>query len=200
MANPRIGLFLEDVAHERFVTSIVKKVADESGIAVTFDIRNASGGASRMLAELRRFLRQFGKAGYAPHDLLIVVQDTDCRGERAVKSGVNSTAERAGYLGKIIVAAPDPHIEIWYLADPSAVQAVSGSDRLVRIPSGECDKDIYKDRLLDEFRYNPLGGIESAASIVAIMDMYRAGRNVRSLGNFVQELRGALTRFAGAPR
>ena len=199
MANPVIGLFLEDVAHERFVTSIVKKVADESGIAVTFRIRNASGGAPRMLAELRRFLRQYGKADYAQHDLLIVVQDTVCKGEGAIKRGVNSTVARAGYLGKIIVAAPDPHIEIWYLADPNAVQAVSGSDRLAPIPSGECDKDIYKDRLRNEFRDNPLGGIESAASIVSAMNLYQAGRNVRSLRNFVQELRGALATFAGAP-
>ena len=199
MANPVIGLFLEDVAQENFVTSVVKKVADESGIVVTFRIRNASGGAPRMLAELRRFLRQYGKPGYAQHDLLIVVQDTDCKGERAVKSGVNTSVARAGYLGKIIVAAPDPHIEIWYLADPNAVQAVSGSDRLAQIPPGDCDKDIYKDRLLNEFRDNPLGGIESAASIVSAMDMYRAGRNVRSLGSFIQELRGALATFAGAP-
>lgn len=199
MANPVIGLFLEDVAHERFVTSIVKKVAKDAGIAVTFDIRNASGGAPRMLAELRRFLRQYKKAGYAEYDLLIVVQDTDCKGEGAVKNGVNSTLEKAEYLGETIVAAPDPHIEIWYLADPNAVQAVSGSDRLAPIPSGECDKDIYKHRMRNEFGDDPLGGTERALSIVAAMDMYRAGRNVRSLGNFVQELRGALARFADAP-
>ena len=199
MANPVIGLFLEDVAHERFVTSVVEKVAEDAGISVTCEIRNAAGGAPRMLAGLRRFLRQYGTAGYAPYDLLIVVQDTDCKGEGAVKRGVNSALQKAGYLGKIIVAAPGPHIEIWYLADPNAVQAVSGSDRLAPIPSGECEKDIYKDRLLSEFRDKPLGGIESAASIVSAMNMYRAGRNVRSLGNFVQELRGALATFADAP-
>ena len=44
MANPVIGLFLEDVAHERFVTSVVEKVAEDAGIAVTRDIRNAAGG------------------------------------------------------------------------------------------------------------------------------------------------------------
>lgn len=44
MANPTIGLFLEDVAQERFVTSVVKKVADDAGIAVTREIRNAAGG------------------------------------------------------------------------------------------------------------------------------------------------------------
>lgn len=199
MANPVIGLFLEDVAQEKFVTSIVEKVADESGIVVTFDIRNASGGAPKVLSELRRFLRQCKKAGYAEYDLLIVVQDTDCKGEGAVKNGVNSTLEKAGYLGETIVAAPDPHIEIWYLADPNAVQTVSGSDRLAPIPSGECDKDIYKKGLRNEFQDNPLGGTESAASIVAAMNLHQAGRNVGSLGNFVQEIRSALARFAGAP-
>ena len=44
MANPFIGLFLEDVAHERFVTSVVEKVADDAGIAVTREIRNGAGG------------------------------------------------------------------------------------------------------------------------------------------------------------
>lgn len=199
MANPIIALFLEDAAHERFVTNIVEKVADETGITVTFDIRNAAGGAPKMLAELRRFLRRYRKAGYSSHDLLIVVQDTDCKGEVAIKRRVNLAVERAGYLGKTIVATPDPHIEIWYLADPNAVQTVSGSDRLAPIPSGECDKNIYKDRLRVGFRDNPLVGVENAASVVSAMDLYQAGRNVRSLRNFVQELRGALTTFAAAP-
>ena len=199
MANPHIGMFMEDAAHEKIVASIVEKVADETGISVTFNVRNASGGASRMLRQLRRFLSQYGKAGYAPYDLLIVVQDTDCEGESAVKRDVSSTVERTGYLGKIIVAAPDPHIEIWYLSDPNAVQTVSGSDRLAPIPSGECEKDIYKDRLLGQFRDKPLGGIESAASIVAHMNLYRAGRNVRSLRSFVQEVRSALATFSDAP-
>ena len=199
MANPTIGMFVEDMAHEKFVTSIVEKVADESGIAATFEVRNAAGGAPRMLRELRRFLSQYGKAGYAPYDLLIVVQDTDCKGENAIKNDVNAIIKRTGYTGKTIVAAPDPHIEIWYLADPNAVQAVSGSDRLAPIPSGECEKDIYKDRLLNEFRNMPLGGIESAASIAAAMNLYRAGSNVRSLRSFVQELRGALATFSDPP-
>ena len=199
MANPTIGMFLEDMAHERFVTSLVAKVAEDVGIAAAFDVRNAAGGAPRMLAGLRRFLRQYGQAGYAPYDLLIVVQDTDCKGEKAIKSAVNATVARTGYPGKTIVAAPDPHIEIWYLADPNAIQSVSGSDRLAPIPSGECEKDIYKDRLLNEFRDKPLGGIESAASVIAAMNLYQAGRNVRSLGSFVQELRSALTTFADAP-
>ena len=174
-------------------------MADEFGIAVTFKIRNAAGGAPRMLRELGSFLSQYGKAGYAPYDLLVVVQDTDCKGENAIKNGVTRIIERAGYPGKTIVAAPDPHIEVWYLADPVALQTVSDSGRLVPIPSGECKKDIYKRLLLDQFPNKPLGGIESAASIVAAMNLYRAGTNVRSLRNFIQELRGALATFANAP-
>ncbi len=196
MANLTIGMFMEDMAHEKFVTSIVEKVAEDAGIAVTFDIRNAAGGAPRMLTELDSFLNQYGKVGYAPYDMLVVVQDTDCKGENAIKNGVKTIIDRTGYPGKTIVAAPDPHIEIWYLADPFTLQTVSDSGRLVPIPSGECEKDIYKRLLLAQFPNKPLGGIESAASIAAEMDLYRAGRNVRSLGSFVQEIRGALATFS----
>jgi len=38
----------------------------------------------------------------------------------------------------------------------------------------------------------PLGGVEYADEIVALMDLYTASQNAPSLGRFIQDLRNAL--------
>lgn len=57
-------------------------------------------------------------------------------------------------------------------------------------------RDYYKDALAKVVRKagHPatLGGIEFAQELVERMDLYRAGRNERSLKAFVDDLRGRL--------
>ncbi len=195
VANLAIGLFMEDNAHERFTKSLIEKIASEIGLSVTFDVMNASGGIPRMRRELRRFLSQRVRASYDSPDVLVIVQDTDCRGEMVVKREIHSIIQRSGYLGTAIVGTPAPHIEGWYLADPVAIQNVSGSSKLAPTPSGECVKGLYKNQLLNEFPNEPLGGIARAVDIVSAMDLYRAGRNAPSLRNFINDLKSTLNQL-----
>ena len=199
MANPVIGLFLEDVAHQKFISSLIERVASEMSVYVVFEVRNATGGIPRMQRELQQFLTQYARTGTIPFDILVVAKDTDCRGESTIRRELSGVVQRAGYIGTTIIAAPAPYIECWYLADPVAIQSVNHSSRLVAVPSGECEKDLYKRQLSHEFPDRPLGGIESAVEIVSTMDIHRAGRNVNSLGSFLRELRSALTRFGDSP-
>lgn len=56
----RVGYFLEDIAHEKFIAALVRRVAQEVGLApesLEDIVYNASGGEGRTMTELRRFLR-----------------------------------------------------------------------------------------------------------------------------------------------
>ena len=198
MADPTIGLFMEDIAHERFITSLVQRIASEIGMNVRLDVRNASGGIPRMLGELRRFLRDHTNIESALFDILIIVQDADREGETEVKSRIHNLIERTGYPRVTILAAPDPYIEVWYLADPTSIQTLTNSPSLLQVPQGHFNKDTYKNELFRSFPSAPYGGIEYADEIVANMDLHRAGRNVNSLRHFIDDLRSTFTQLASS--
>ena len=148
-----------------------------------------------MRRELRRYLNQCAHFGIAQFDILIIVEDTDCRGESLVRRELNEVVERTGYIGKTIIASPAPHVECWYLADPVALQRITQSPQLSSIPASDCEKDLYKRQLAEQFSGSLMDGIEYAEDIASTMDVFQAGRNVSSLGSFLQELRSALTMF-----
>ncbi len=198
VADPVIGLFMEDIAHEKFITSLVERIASESGTKVEFDVRNATRGIPQMRGELRRFLRDHTQIGNSIFDILIIVQDADHNSEAETKNEIQRHIERIGYPGETIVAVPDPHIEAWYLADPISIQAIGGSQNLIQTPQGDSEKDRYKRELSRAFPYAPLGGIEYADEIVMNMDLYCAGRNVSSLRHFIDDLRSTLTHLASS--
>lgn len=92
------------------------------------------------------------------------------------------------------MACPDPHVERWYLADPESFKEVVGHQPT--IGKKKCVRDYYKNALANAVRKagHPatLGGIEFAQELVERMDLYRAGKNERSLKAFVDDLRGRL--------
>ncbi len=193
VADLIIGLFMEDVAQENFLTSIVSRIASEIDIPVRFEIRNATGGSPRMRGELSRFLRDHTQIRSLIFDILIIVQDADRNSESETQSEIQRHIDRIEYPGETIVAAPDPYIEAWYLADPISIQAVARSSNLIQIPQGDGGKDEYKEELSCAFPSAPFGGIEYADEIVANMDLYRAGQNVGSLRYLIDDLRSKLT-------
>ena len=195
-----VGFFMEDIAHVRFMTGLVNRIASEIGVATRFDVRNASGGISQMRSELRRFLRYHTNIQSALFDILIIVQDADKEGETEVRSQIRNLIERTGYPRTTIIAAPDPYIEAWYLADPVSIQTISGYQNLIQIPQDNNEKNLYKSELSQAFGYAPLGGIEYADEIVAGMDLYRASQNLSSLRHFIDELRSALTQLVPEDR
>ena len=197
VADPTIGLFMEDNAHERFIKSLIERIASEASIHVQCDVRNATGGIPKMRGELRRFLRSYTDITSPIFDVLIIVQDADYYGESHIRKEIQDQIIHTGYPGDTIVAVPEPYIEAWYLADPVSLQSLLGLDGLPSNLQDDWDKDKYKIELEDIFRNSPLGGgIEYADEIVASMNLYRAGQNVSSLRHFIDDLRSMLTQLA----
>lgn len=187
---------MEDTAHEKFITSVVGRIASEAGIDLELEIRSATGGIPRMRSTLRRFLRDYSRIDSPEFDILIIVEDTDCRGVSTVRNEILQLVERERYRKPVIAAVPNPHIEIWYLADPNALQYLLNLSGIPRVPQGDCEKGKYKRELADLFSTAPLGGVEYADDIVAHMDLYKAGKSVSSLGAFIDETRSELNRLA----
>ena len=186
-----IVLFVEDDAHRQIIGGLTQRMAVEYGIRVRLNWRTAARGHGRVIREFRAYLRSLSAPTVSLPDLIIVATDANCRGlnERTREiTGAIGTA----LLPPIIMAVPDPHIERWLLLDGAAFQRVIG--RGCQAPEQKCDRDLYKQRLIDAILnagITPMqGGIEIAGSIVREMDIDRAKRADRSLQLFLDHLAG----------
>jgi hypothetical protein len=196
MSSPvTVDIFVEDHAHEAFLVPMLQRIALDENIVVSPRVRSAWGGHGRALAELTLYQRvvEKGAPGFAPPDLLIAGIDGNCSTFAKAKKTIEC-ATHAPFSDRLVVACPDPHVERWYLADPESFKEVVG----LRPTMGKrkCARDYYKGALANAVRKagHPatLGGIEFAPELVARMDLYRAGKNERSLKAFVDDLRGRL--------
>ncbi len=190
-----VDLFVEDRAHESFVTALLARIAREEGVAVSPRIRTARGGHGRAIAEFRLYqsLVAKGALGLGHPDLLVVAIDGNCT-TFARKRAEILHATMATFASNLVVACPDPHVERWFLADPESFLGVVGTP--VVIGKRKCEREYYKDALAKAIRlagHPPsLGGIEFAEELVTAMDLYRAGKADRSFKAFLDDLRGKL--------
>lgn len=195
MSNPiSVEIFVEDRAHDAFLVPLLQRIAEEEGVPVFPRVRSARGGHGRALAELKTYQRIAEKTTLP--DLLIVGIDANC--SKFAKARKEIRAETwEPFSDRLVVACPDPHVERWYLADPASFNGVVGKQPAVGCR--KCARDHYKKLLSDAVRsagHPPtLGGIEFAPELVDAMDLYRAARNDRSLGSFIDDLRGRLRRL-----
>lgn len=192
----KVAFFLEDIGHERFLTSLTTRIAAERGVRMEASVLNATGGSPRLDAEFEKFLKDYSARGTLDFDLVVVAKDTDCRGVQTVIDEIERRVGRVRHPARTVVAAPEPHIECWYLADPSAIQRVLESPSLPAIPDSRCGRGRFKTRLSQTVRdagvLPLLDGIEYAESIIEKMDLYQATKNVPSLARFVDDLGRAL--------
>ncbi len=187
-----VDLFVEDRAHEQFLTPLLARVAREEGAEVDVRVRSARGGHGRAVEEFKLYQNvvEKGAAGSPDPDLLIVAIDGNCTSVARKRTEIQDVAKPV-FRHRLIVACPDPHIERWYLGDPESFRSVVGH----RPAPGrkKCVRDHYKSLLSKAVRQarHPatLGGIEFARELVDAMDLYRAGRIDHSLKVFVDELR-----------
>lgn len=181
-----VALFGEDYAHRLVVGALVQRLAEEAGIAIHQDWRNAVGGHGRVVSEFDNYLRDLNRQGSRP-DLIVVATDSNC-------AGLNQRIgelERPGGPSPVVAAVPDPHIERWLLLDGAAFRAAVG--RGCDAPDHKCDRARYKNLLIDAVYaagITPsIGGIEFAEDIILHMDIQRATQADRSLDRFVQQIR-----------
>lgn len=191
---PEVLLFVEDVAQERFLTALLKRMAADRSVPLTVRVRSARGGFARVLGQLEEFANAVEKGQDTLPDGLVVSVDANCRGFLERRRAVQA---RAGRLFEFIMPAiPDPHIERWYLLDGEAFRAALG--RGCRAPDAKCEKERYK-RLLNaavlESGVQPLlGGVEYAEDIVNEYHIQRVADVDESFGRLVGDIRNWLNR------
>ncbi len=203
MGKLRLGYFLEDIAHEKFIVALVERVGRETGLVTgTWEhiVYNASGGKGRTMAELRHFLRDAQSGIVPPTPVLIVAVDGNCQGYTEKRNEIVRLVEKYEYAGNLVCAIPDPHIERWYMADPEGLQhAIRATVRPV-LPAYKCERGLYKQAMMDVFAdvgARPLlGGAEYGSDVVKAMNLYAAQQADPALKHFVDDLKAALYPFA----
>lgn len=134
-------------------------------------------------------------------DLVVVGIDGNCATFSGARDGIQRATVPA-FADRLVVACPDPHVELWYLADPQSFETVVG-DR-PNVGRRKCVRDHYKRMLAEAIRRGghppTLGGVEFASELVAAMDLYRAGKTTASLKAFLDDLRSGLRRLRQASR
>ncbi len=188
----RIHLFAEDLAHERLLSALLGRIAEEEGVEILIATGNARGGHGRALTELKTHQRAI-LAGETMPDLLVVAIDANCDRWTKMRDSILDLIDDRAFPAHVL-AVPDPHVERWYIADPPALQ--TALEATVPLTRRKCDRDEYKKVLVTALRAagHPvtLGGAEFAEEIVAAADLFRAGKNEPSLKHFVDELRGVM--------
>lgn len=193
MANLlKVDLFAEDRAHEAFLDALVRRLFREVGTETLIRHRSPLGGHGKMLTELEAFQKiiQGRQPGIDVPDILVVARDANCQRFTQARQAVHGLIDQRVFPA-FAIACPDPHIERWFLADPVSFQQVIGAES--RPGRRKCERDLYKRKLADAIRRGghppTLGGIEFAAELIAVMDLYRAGRNEPSLQHFIDDFR-----------
>jgi hypothetical protein len=190
-----IDLFVEDRAHEEFLKALVQRLAREASLAIEVRVRSARGGHGLALKELGLYQHgvEKGLAGLTQPDVLVVGIDANCRPFSEARKSVEDSIAPA-FKNTTAIACPDPHVERWYLADPESFKEAVGKQP--RLGRKKCERDLYKNRLAQAVAaagHPPtLGGLEFAQDIVEAMDLYRAGKNERSLKHFLDDIRKVL--------
>ena len=199
MSNPlRVDLFVEDIAHEKLLTGLVRRVAQEEGTIARCQIRSARGGHAKALSEFQLYQRLLaeGTTSGVP-DLLVAAIDSNCSTFTNTRSKIEKVT-RIEFKHLTVPACPDPHIERWYMADPNSFHDIVG--HRPALGRSKCERGYYKHVLHTAVQKGGhpamLGGIEFAEDLVEAMDLYRAGRENPSLKAFLDDLRTALRRLA----
>ncbi|RCK79299.1 MAG: hypothetical protein OZSIB_0170 [Candidatus Ozemobacter sibiricus] len=190
---PDLLLFVEDTAHETFLTALCRRVVAEAGLSLAIHSRHAQGGAGRMTRALQEFFVDLQRAATARPAAVIVARDANCLGWTERRKELLKVLRRREAF-PVILAIPDPHIERWFLIDSQAFKAVFR--RGCAAPDQKCARDRYKNLFQQAIREAgriPLfGGYEHVPDLVRHLDLEFLARQDRSFALFMQDLTNAL--------
>jgi hypothetical protein len=193
MPDLAVDLFVEDRAHEAFLSALTRRLALELALPISVRAVSARGGHPRALQEFGVYQTAIVKGAIRAPDLVVIGRDSNCRRFTETRNEVLGQLDPL-LSPKAVTALPDPHVEKWFLADLDCFKRVVGVRPTVR--QGKCDRGYYKKALAEAIRASgslaTLGGIEYADELVASMDLYRASKSDASLGHFIDDLRAKL--------
>ena len=193
----RILLFVEDAGHEAFIVGLVERVCRELEVSAEIFTRNAVGGKGSALRTLRQYVRDMRQGRERFAEILVVAIDGNCQGPQVVAREIREIVEGQQFAGICVCAVPDPHVEVWYLADGRAIRRVLEEDGAQPgLPEQKCEPDRYKQLLREAFLDldidPPAGGTEYGGEIAEALDVERATANQPTLRSFVDDLRAAI--------
>ena len=183
-----INLFVEDVAHEDFLTALIHRLADDYNFTVSIRASSVRGGHGTVITELKQYLRDLQHNKEDLPDLIIVGTDSNCKGLSERETEINQVTSDLGDL--VISMVPEPHIERWLLLDSAAFKTVFGKG--CPIPDQKCERGRYKGLLLNAIyeatMVPPLDGIERIEELVCAINFQRVEQSDRSIRKFLTAL------------
>ena len=183
-----INLFVEDVAHEDFLTALIQRLADAYNIEINIKASSVRGGHGKVITELKQYLRDLQHYKDDLPDLIIVGTDSNCKGVSERETEINQVTSDLADL--VISMVPEPHIERWLLLDSEAFKTVFGKG--CPMPDQKCERGRYKGLLLNAIyeatTVPPLDGIERVEELVYAMNFQRVEQSDRSIHRFLTAL------------
>ena len=183
-----INLFVEDVAHEDFLTALIQRVANMYNIEINIKASSLRGGRGKVITELGQYLRDLQHYKEELPDLVIVGTDSNCKGLSERETEINQVTSSFGDF--VISMIPEPHIERWLLLDSEAFKIVFGKG--CPVPDQKCERGRYKGLLLNAIyeatMVPPLDGIERVDELVYAMNFRRVEQSDRSIRRFLTAL------------
>ena len=183
-----INLFVEDVAHEDFLTALIQRLADAHNIEINIKLSNVRGGHGKVITELKQYLRDFQHYKEGLPDLIVIGTDSNCKGLSERETEISQVTSDLGDL--IITMIPEPHIERWLLLDSEAFKTVFGKG--CPVPDQKCERGRYKGLLLNAIyeatMVPPLDGLERVEELVYAMNFQRVKQSDRSIRRFLTAL------------
>lgn len=183
-----INLFVEDVAHEDFLTALIQRLADAYNIEINIKASSVRGGHGKVITELKQYLRDLQHYKDDLPDLIIVGTDSNCKGVSERETEINQVTSDLADL--VISMVPEPHIERWLLLDSEAFKTVFGKG--CPVPDQKCERGRYKGLLLNAIyeatTVPPLDGIERVEELVYAMNFQRVEQSDRSIHRFLTAL------------
>jgi hypothetical protein len=191
-----IDVFCEDSGHETFLRNLIKVLA--SSVAVSspeLRFHSARGGHGRAIATLKAWQRAVRVGHQLRGDALLVMIDANSTGWRPMLRQILDAVDASLYPS-VLIACPDPHVEVWCTADPEAFQSLFSAP--VPQPPSRSGRLVYKRWLSDALEQAGVtvltDPMEICLDLLPVMDMGKACRNDAALNHLVSELRVWLVR------
>ncbi|MYB94165.1 DUF4276 family protein [Candidatus Poribacteria bacterium] len=182
------NLFVEDVAHEDFLTALIQRLADAHNIEINITASSVRGGHGKVIMELKQYLRDLQHYKEGLPDLIIVGTDSNCKGLSERETEINQVTSDLSDL--VISMVPEPHIERWLLLDSEAFKTVFGKG--CSVPDQKCERGRYKNMLLNAIYQAtmvfPLEAIEHVEELVNEMNLQRVAQMDRSIDRLLSAL------------
>ncbi|MDW8352674.1 MAG: DUF4276 family protein [Anaerolineae bacterium] len=198
--SKKVVCFFEDIAHEKFISALIRRAAEQLGIPeLQIKVLNATQG-SKVWPELTKYLRRMQKGEVALPDVLVVVIDGNCKRMQRVRRQIQQKIEEIcgkSHTIKLACAVPEPHIERWYLEDQHALKSIlPGAQPRKLKHKHKCKRNLrnlYKRALIEAIRaagVEPLlGGAEYGEDIAISLNTASLDRSFQA---FWAELQAAL--------